>query len=335
MDASVRAVIVNYQTRAELRRALRTLTAERSADLEVVVVDNGSTDGSAAMVRQEFPQAQLMASPVNLGFAGGVNLGLAGQSADYALVLNPDVDLSLGTLGQMVAFMQATPSAAAVSPLLVGPDGAIQEHLYRRFPTVPQVALFWTALGGLSRRIRCARHRWMEHAVKGSGPVAVDQCPGAAILIRWSDLSEVGAWDPGYFIWWEDVDWCYRARLAGRELFVLPGLRALHRGGASFHSWGTERQMVQFHRAFFRFLIKHELDRLLLWSRRILGADLMLKEAVSTVWLGLRSSVPERYRPEIFAVVRKEIKRMARRRESDPLPDLAPDRTRQQPGHRA
>jgi N-acetylglucosaminyl-diphospho-decaprenol L-rhamnosyltransferase len=332
VDAAVRAVIVNYETRDELRRALRSLMEEATPGLDIVVVDNASGDGSAAMVRREFPRVRLMASPVNLGFAGGVNLGLDGNTADYALILNPDVGLSTRTIERMVTFMEAHPAAAAVSPLLVGRDGAIHEHLYRRFPTVPQIALFWTALGRISRRVGWARYRWMEHRVDGSGPTVVDQCPGAAILIRGTDLSEIGPWDAGYFIWWEDVDWCYRARLAGRELFVLSDLRALHGGGASFRSWGTERQMVQFHRAFFRFLVKHRLHRLLIWSRRILGADLRLKQAIASLWLRLRSSVPEPYRPETFATVREQIERMARHRESGRLPDLVPDVPHREPG---
>ena len=280
-SASVRVVVVSYETREELRTCLRALDPGHRPGLEVVVVDNASRDDSAAMVREEFPAVRLEASATNVGFAGGVNRGLAGSTADFALVLNPDVELTPAALEDLVRFLSRTPEAAAASPLLVDADGRPQEHLYRRFPTTPQIVLFWTVLSVVIRRIAPLRRRLMEHALSGRRePVAVDQLPGAAILIRGKDLRDIGPFDPDYFIWWEDVDWCYRARRAGRRLYVLPDVKARHAGAASFRGWSTETRVFQFYRAFFRFLCKHRLDRLRRRVTPVLLADLRLKGAL-------------------------------------------------------
>jgi GT2 family glycosyltransferase len=109
--------------------------------------------------------------------------------------------------------------------------------------------------------------------------MSVDQLPGAALLLRTAVLREIGEWDPGYFIWFEDVDWCYRVRQAGYELYVLPTAHMKHEGGASFQSWSMQKRVQQFYRAFFRFLCKHRLERLVRFALPVLSADLYLREA--------------------------------------------------------
>lgn len=321
MSASVRIVVISYETVDDLRRCLRALRPSRP-DIEVVVVDNASADGSAAMARAEFPHVQVIASPVNLGFAGGINRGLEGSAADYVLVLNPDVELRPEALRALLDFMEDSPEAAAVSPLLVGGDGEPQEHLYRRFPSLPQVLLFWTVLAVVAGRIEWLRKRFMEHRIGGVGPVPVDQLPGAAILMRAGALQAVGLWDPGYFIWWEDVDWCYRARKAERKLFVLPGVRARHGGGASFRSWTVRTRVLQFYRAFYRFLCKHHLHRLRRMVTPVLLIDLRVKAAILAIrrWLGF----PHPEAVGSLAPVRRAIREAVVRCDKGELPVLGP-----------
>ena len=272
--------IVNWNTREQLHSCLSALRdALREMHGEVLVVDNASADESAEMVRRDFPEVKLFALSENLGFAGGNNFAFREATGEYVLILNPDVQASSAALAKLLDFLQKTPEAAAVAPVLVGTDGTAHGHLYRRFPTLAQVVLFWTVLGIVTRRVPALRRRYAEHELRGTDPVAVDQLPGAAMLVRTSAISDVGEWDPDYFIWFEDVDWCYRARRAGYELYVIPKARVRHEGGASFRSWSMEKRVHQFYRTFFRFLCKHRLERLQRVAFPVLIADLRLREA--------------------------------------------------------
>ncbi|HUG39947.1 MAG TPA: glycosyltransferase [Longimicrobiales bacterium] len=274
-------VVVSYETRDALGRCLEACERELP-DARVIVVDNASSDGSPALVREAFPAVELVALPENAGFATGVNAGVARAQSDYVLVLNPDVAPEAEATARLVALLEERPGAAGAAPLLVGHDGRPQAHLYRRFPSVPQLTLFWTPLRPLAARLPALRHRWLHHDLRGDRPLPVDQLPGGAMLLRRSALRDVGPLDPDYFIWWEDVDWAYRARGRGLALFVDPGARFRHEGGTSFRAWPAGRRATQFYAAFFRFLCKHRLRRLLAVAAPLVRADLALKDAALT-----------------------------------------------------
>jgi GT2 family glycosyltransferase len=305
--------IVNWNTREQLRRCLQSLPAGLAGiDADVVVVDNCSSDGTVEMMQAEFPHVRLIRATRNLGFAGGNNAALAGTTSDYALILNPDVELSPGCAQRLIGFLETEPGAAAVSPALVEDDGSIQTHMYRRFPSFIQVLLFWTVVRPLARSVASLRHAVFEHDVRGRSALTVDQLPGAAMMIRGSALRTVGLLDPGYFIWWEDVDWSYRARKAGFTLHVLPDVPCRHAGGASFAQWTVETRVFQFYRAFYRFLAVHGLNTLARRVSPVILADLTLKDAV----LGLRSGA----RHGTLAQTKLEIRRIMKGMEQGTVP---------------
>lgn len=277
--------IVNWNTRDALGRCLRSLEPELAGlDAEVVVVDNASTDGSAGMVRREFPDVRLIARDHNAGFAAANNQAMADTDADFVLILNPDIEVESGAVRALVDGLLEDPGVAAVSPVLLDDRGEAQTALYRRFPDRWQILLFWTAIGPLLKRSRRLRRRFLEHDLSGPGPIAVDQLPGAALLIRADALADVGLMDPDYFIWFEDVDWCYRARRRGWRLHVLTAARMRHRGGASFAAWSTQKRVYQFYRAFFRFLCKYRREPLIGLARPLLAVDLRVRAALLTLY---------------------------------------------------
>jgi GT2 family glycosyltransferase len=292
VSGRVLVTIVNWNTREHLRTCLQTLDVDGHDAVAVVVVDNCSSDGSAAMVTAAFPWVHLIRAPRNLGFAGAVNLGIEHSISDHVLILNPDMRVTREDIARLTLYLEHTPSVAAVSPLLVGDDGRVQTHMYCRFPTIGQVALFWTVLSPLARRITPLRRRLFEHDLRADEPTAVDQLPGAALMISRKALQFVGPLDPGYFIWWEDVDWCYRARERGLSLYVLPDVRCRHAGGTSFVTWNFEARVFQFYRAFYRFLAKHGRHRLARRVRPILLADLFVKAGLIRVLRMLRLREP-------------------------------------------
>lgn len=277
IGARVLVTIVNWNTCEDLRTCLETLGPGATEEAAVVVVDNDSSDSSASMVEAAFPWVHLIRAPANLGFAGAVNLASENAVSEYVLILNPDMRVTRADIERMRRYMERAPDVAAVSPLLVGHDGRPQTHMYARFPTLAQIALFWTVLSPLARRIPPLKRRLFEHDLRSGSPVSVDQLPGAAMMMSRAALEAVGPFDAGYFIWWEDVDWCYRARERGLSLHVLTDVRCAHAGGASFVAWNFETRVFQFYRAFYRFLAKHELYTLARRARPVLLADLFVK----------------------------------------------------------
>lgn len=269
-------VIVSYETRDLLDRSLRSLRKAVPPRTEVVVVDNASSDGSAAMVERNHPWARVVELPRNRGFAAGVNEGVRATTGEAVLVLNPDVVVDRAGVDTLLTALDADQDAAAISPLLIGHDGKPQGEMYRRFPGPAQVLLFWSFLAPMARRIGAIRRRWLEHPIAYRQRSSVDQLPGGALLLRRSALEAVGPLDEGYFIWFEDVDWCYRARQSGWQLLVEPRASFRHEGGASFRRWTLDHRALQFYRAGLRFLRKHHLDRSLWIAGRVVPKSLHL-----------------------------------------------------------
>jgi GT2 family glycosyltransferase len=222
-------VIVSYNTRALLEACLRSL---RNVDLghEVIVVDNASTDGSAAAVRAHFPEVRLIESETNRGFAGGNNLAFPHCRGRYVMLLNADTEVQPGALDALVAFLDAHPQVGAAGPRLLNPDGSLQPSGFP-FPTFTTAAL-----GLLLRRQPAARRQLVPPASAGSGEGESerhDWLTGACLVVRREVVDQVGALDEGFFFEAEDVDWCRRIRAAGWEICLVPAARVMHVRAAS------------------------------------------------------------------------------------------------------
>lgn len=231
MDLSV--IIVNWNTRDLLRAclaSLRTALAHSPLSAEVLVVDNASSDGSAAMVAAEFPEAVLFANRENLNYAGGNNQGIAASTGEYLLLLNPDTEVPAGAPDALIELLRSQPKTGAVAPALVYPDGRIQPSV-RGFPT-PQ-ALFGE-LSGLGRLV--PRSAWGAYRVAelpSDQPSTVDQPMASAFLVRKAALDQIGAFDEQFPLFFNDVDLCFRLKQAGWEILYDPRVRVVHVGGAS------------------------------------------------------------------------------------------------------
>ncbi len=294
MPTTLSICIVNWNTRNHLRRCLDALR-QHTADLApvVVVVDNGSTDASADLVRAEFPEVLLIANPDNRGYAAGSNQALSAAEAQFKLLLNPDVIVSPGSLQYLVDFLRAQPRAGAVAPRLRYPDGRVQLTC-RSFPT-PDTILY-DALG-LSRLFprspRFGKYRMSYWAHDDERQV--DQPMASALLLRTAILDQVGGLDESFPIFFNDVDLCYRLRQAGEEIWFTPRAEMTHYHGASTSQvW---RQMLnQSYAGFVHFYEKHYCGRLS-WLA-YLGARLLLSIGFALRRLRLRLGGGEGpYRP--------------------------------------
>jgi N-acetylglucosaminyl-diphospho-decaprenol L-rhamnosyltransferase len=231
MDLSV--IVVNWNVKELLRDCLQSLSWAVVHDLstEIIVVDSASTDGSAEMVRTEFPQLTLIASDQNLGYAGGNNTGVAAASGRYLLLLNPDTIVQPDSLARLVEFLETHPQAGAVGPQLQWSDGTLQSSR-RRFPTLG--SLFWesTLLGQWFPQNRYIQaYHFTDRRVDQTQ--AVDWVVGAAVMIRRETWQQVGPLDESFFMYFEETDWCKRAALAEWQTWYLPDAQITHFEGKS------------------------------------------------------------------------------------------------------
>lgn len=249
-------VVVNRNTRDVLRACLVSLLpAIESQIAEIIVVDNGSSDGSPQMVTKEFPLVRLIALPSNVGFAIANNIGMREARGRYFLVLNSDTEIIGDAIRQIVEFMDSHPDVGALGPKLLNTDGTLQ-YSCRRFPSF-RTALFhrYSLMTKLFPRNRFSSEYLMTD-VGHDKTMDVDWVSGAALVVRREVFEKVGGFDEGFFMYAEDVDWCYRIKQAGWRVVYLPEAKILHHIGKSTRLV-PYAMTYQRHRSMWRFYRKH------------------------------------------------------------------------------
>ncbi|TVQ37786.1 MAG: glycosyltransferase family 2 protein [Wenzhouxiangella sp.] len=225
-------IMLSFNTRELLRRSLAQLIdAAKGIDAEIIVVDNASHDGSAAMIETEFPQVRLVKAPQNLGFAGGNNLGARHAHGDYLVLVNSDAFVEAGTLATGLARMRQQPQVGLAGGLLIGKDGQ-PEPSARRFPSPLNDLL---SITGLAARFPGSRlfGRFDRTWADPQQAAEVDWVPGAFCIIRREAIKENGLFDERYFLYYEEVDLCRQLRKTGWTIAYWPDLKAVHWGGES------------------------------------------------------------------------------------------------------
>jgi N-acetylglucosaminyl-diphospho-decaprenol L-rhamnosyltransferase len=247
-------VIVSYRSRDLLRRCLESLRAHPPrAEMNVVVVDNASTDGTAEMVTTEYPEVDLIASEVNLGFAAATNLGARRGRAPYLLALNPDTAVTEGALERVIAVLREHRDVVVVGPRLVREDGSLDHAAKRSFPTPLSALGHFSGLGrrpGASGRLAAYRAPGIE-----SGPV--DAVNGAFMLMRRDVFERLGGFDEGYWMYMEDLDLSYRLAQEGWLNWYEPAATVLHAKGGTTGGERSPRLNWHFHRGMYRFYRRH------------------------------------------------------------------------------
>ncbi len=259
-QVTVSICIVNWNTREALRRCLESIARSKcDFELETIVVDNASTDGSAEMVRAQFPWANLLPQQANLYYAAGNNLAMRAARGEFILLLNPDVVLPPEGIARLVAFLRKRPEAAGVAPALRLPDGTIQRSLR----TFPGPWAIWCEAMGLARLFPRSRlfggYRLGHFDYRST--IAVDQPMASCLLLRRSALDRVGLFDEQFPMFFNDVDLCFRLKQAGFALYFTPEVIAEHEHGASTRQVWPE-MVRESTRGLLRFYRKHYRGRL-------------------------------------------------------------------------
>lgn len=226
---AIAVAVVNYNTRDLLRACLDSILQEQPDEL--VVVDNASTDGSAAMVRDEYPWVALCANVDNHGFAGGVNQAFARCASPYVLLLNSDTVLAPGVLRGLRDYLDQHERAGVAGPRLLNPDGSLQPSCYH-FPTPLHVLLELSNLSAAVRFIPVLRQRYLRTWPHDSAR-PVPWVLGAAMAIRRSAFEAIGGFDESFFMYSEEIDFCLRLQRAGWETHFAAVGAIYHVGGAS------------------------------------------------------------------------------------------------------
>ncbi|MBA3718346.1 MAG: glycosyltransferase, partial [Actinobacteria bacterium] len=247
---SITAIVVTYNGLPWIEPCLESLEG-----YETIVVDHGSTDGTLELVRERFPRVTVIEQE-NLGFGAGYNSGMrAAPEARYYLLINSDAWVLDGAIERMVSFADDHSRGAVVGPRLLNPDGSLQRSV-RGFPTLWRLAteyLFLRKLAPRSTALNAFYAGGFEHDCVHEADFLMAAC----LLVRRAATEEVGLFDERYFMFSEEVDWCYRFRQAGWSVFFVPEAEAVHVGGAT---WKKEfdpmfREQVRGH---LRFLAEHK-----------------------------------------------------------------------------
>ena len=252
-------ILVTYNSHAFVGDCLRSVAATVRCRHEIVVADNASSDGTVDLLRRSFPEVTVIEMGENAGFARANNRALAASVGRHAVLLNGDTLLGEGALDALVAFLDENAGAGVASPQLLNTDLSDQRTA-RSFPT-PAAAL-WGRRSPLTRWF--PKNRWSTRYLIGADPVSqepyeVDWVSGACLMAPRHVLEQVGGLDEGFFMHWEDADWCRRVKDAGFGVYCVPRARVIHAEGGSRRGW-PPAQVRHFHRGAYRYYAKHHLN---------------------------------------------------------------------------
>lgn len=254
MDLSI--LIVNYNTRELTLDALRSVyRSQTNYTFEVILIDNHSTDGSVEAIKEEFPQVTIIENQENVGFAKANNQGIRRAAGRYILLLNSDTIIQPDTLEIMLRFMDQHPNIGASGCKVVLPDGSLDKACRRGFPT-PSASFYYAfGLAKLFPHVPKFNQYQLSY-LDPDDDYPVDCLVGAFMLVRREVIDHVGMLDEDFFMYGEDVDWCYRIKKAGWEIYYYPKTSIIHYKGAG-KKRKSRKVVYEFHRAMILFHRKH------------------------------------------------------------------------------
>ena len=284
-------VVLSWNTLDLTRACLRALAADTPAhSREVVVIDNGSTDGSADAIAAEFPDVVLARNEENVGYAAGNNQGAKVATGGFVCTLNSDTEVAPGALDLLVDFLEQNPDYGAVSPRLVNPDGTVQTACMR-FPGLLTALCFDTCFGRFWPGT-AVENRYFMRDFDHVHSRDVDQPPGACFMMKREEFLALGGLDTELFLFFNDVDICRRLWRNGRKIRYLAEARVTHHGGAS--TKGFEKFVVVWHRDRMAYYRKHYGPLVMPYIRMIVR----LRGIEEWFRAGSRQSDPEARRAE-------------------------------------
>lgn len=249
-------VIVNWNTTRLLQTLLRSIKQfPPSIDYEVIVVDNASSDFDADKFRSEFNDVTLIANTENTGYAKGNNQALKIASGDYVLLLNPDTEVTEGAINTLIQFIETHADTAAVAAKLVKPDGSVDRSL-RSFPYPGPIAWEFIGLSRLfpkNRAFGAYRMTYFNYDTVAE----VDQPMGSCLMLSRKAINDIGLLDEDFPIFFNEVDWLYRAKQQGYKIYFTPDAMIIHHGASSTKQVRKRKMVRESHDSLLKFYKKH------------------------------------------------------------------------------
>ena len=254
MDVSV--IIVSYNTKDLLRQTIQSvISTTQNIKYEILVADNNSTDGSPLMVSEEFPQVKLIETGENLGFSKGNNIAIKQAKGRYILLLNSDTVVKGDCLEQCVKYMDGHQDIGALGCKILLPSGQLDHACKRGFPT-PEASLYYMLR---LHKVFPDNHKYGAYCASYLGEDEtgeVDALMGAFMMLPKKVIDQVGMLDEEFFMYGEDIDWCYRIKEAGYKVVYYPKAHIIHHKGSSSKKKRV-KTIYEFHRAMILFYNKH------------------------------------------------------------------------------
>lgn len=309
-NVDVTVAIVNWNTRDLLAQCLDSLKQEAiGVRAQVIVVDNGSQDGSAEMVRSRFPEAELVSNNLNWGFARANNQAFARARGRYFLFLNPDTIVRPRALSKMVEFLDAHQEAAGVTCKLLNPDGTFQRY-YKRLPTWMIVLATFTVFKNLDPDNRRSRAFYMRDDAFDSVR-EVEQPPATCLMLRRSLLSGQTVLDERFPILFNDIDLCRSLKERGLRLYFLPSAEVVHYGSAGGVGQMKDDAIIDYLICLVRYYRKYEgrLAAALLWIILTVNTFMVLTVGLIKTAIGRkdRSLLKREFRKRIRLFIGREM----------------------------
>ena len=257
MVIDVSICIVSYMTRKYLSDCLLSLNeGHPSLNLEIIVVDNGSTDGTIEMLRSDFPEVNLIVNSENLGYSAPMNQALQAANGRFLMQLNPDTLMVQESIKTMVDHMVNHPEVGICGPKVLNSDGSFQKQCRRGEPKPLAVIGYFFRLGKLFPENKNLNGYLLNYLDENEASI-VDGVSGSCMLIRREVVGKIGYLDEMFFAYQEDADYCRRTREAGWDVYYLPSAVIYHYGGQGGSRVQPFRSIISWHFSYWRYYHKH------------------------------------------------------------------------------
>jgi len=253
--------IVNWNTELYLKQCLEAIyQSPSSINFELIVIDNDSKDNSVNMVKDNFPQVNLIINDTNTGFAKANNQAVKLAKGNFVLLLNPDIVIYPDVFKNMVEYAYATPALGALTCRILNPDGTLQKDFYRRFPNLRTVFFYFSLLGKLLDKFLLKnkyKNRYFYSDFKFEKIEKIEQAGASCLMIPKKIIDRIGIFDERFPIYFNDVDFCKRVWESGHEIHMLPKAEAIHFGGQAVSQLPLNRNYGYFYSGLYTYFKKH------------------------------------------------------------------------------
>ena len=249
-------IIINWNTKNQLSDCLKSIYKEKGdLDVEIFVVDNNSSDGSVGMINNDFPNINLIANQENVGFASANNQALRESKGNYILLLNPDTIILPGALKNTITYFENKDNAGIVGCKLLNSDSSIQPSC-RRFPSLSSQLLIMLKLHHVFKNAKSLKKYYMSDFDYMENR-EVDQVMGAFFMVNRNVINKVGLLDEKYWLWFEEVDYCYQTRKAGFKIYFTKEAEIIHHKAESFNQMLAPKKQIAINNSLIHYFKKN------------------------------------------------------------------------------